>query len=90
MQLSKEGYARNSSIMVVRCEFKILSLGITVRHLSANLVILNSYARDGIYNLHLTTIKDSFSFLQVQATVPRGFCVTLAAFNQQVQVRKMK
>ena len=26
----------------------------------------------------------------MQATVPQGFCVTLAAFNQQVKVRETK
>ena len=44
------------SIMVVRCELKIPSLGITVRHHSASLVMPNSYPRDGIFNLQLTTI----------------------------------
>ena len=37
------------SVMVVRCELKIQSLGITVRHLSASLVMPNSYP-DGIFN----------------------------------------
>ena len=47
--------------MVVRCELKIPSLGITVRHHSASLVMPNSYPRDGIFNPHLTTIKDSYN-----------------------------
>ena len=52
------------SIMIVRCELRIPSLGITVRHHSASLVMPSSYPRDRIYNLHLTTIKDSYkSFL---------------------------
>ena len=38
------------SVMVVRCELKIPSLGITVRHHSASLVMPNSYPRDGIFN----------------------------------------
>ena len=42
------------SRMVVRCRLKILSLGITVRHHSAN-----SYPPDRIFSPHLTTIKDS-------------------------------
>ena len=45
------------SIMVVRSELKTLSLGITVRHHS------NSYLRDGIFNPHLTTIKDSYNII---------------------------
>ena len=49
------------SIMVVRCKMKILSLGIIVRHHSASLVMPNSYPLDGIFNQHLTGIKDSFS-----------------------------
>ena len=48
------------SVIVVRCEFKIPSLGITVRHHSASLVMPNSYPRDGIFNPNLTTIKDSY------------------------------
>ena len=39
--------------MVVRWELKILSLGITIRHYEA-------CPRDGIFNPHLTTIKDSY------------------------------
>ena len=42
--------------MVVRCEMKIPSLGITVRHHEAP----NSYHHDGIFNPNLTTIKDSY------------------------------
>ena len=48
------------SIMVVRYELKILSLGITVGHHSASLVMPNSYPRNRIFNPHLTTIKDSY------------------------------
>ena len=48
------------SIMVVQCELKILSLGITVWHHSASLEMTNSYPNDGIFNLHLTTIKESY------------------------------
>ena len=55
------------SIMVVRCELKIPSLGITVRHHSASLVLPNSYMypRDRIFNQHLTTIKDSYILVNV-------------------------
>ena len=48
------------SIMTVRCQLKILSLGITVRHHSASLMVPNSYPRGEIFNQHLTTIKDSY------------------------------
>ena len=34
---------------------------VTVRHHSASLVMPNSYPRDGIFNQHLTTIKDSYN-----------------------------
>ena len=47
--------------MVVRCELKIPSLGITVRHHSACLVMPNSYPRDGIFNTHPTTNKASYN-----------------------------
>ena len=33
---------------------------VTVRHNSASLVMPKSYPRDGIFNQHLTTIKDSY------------------------------
>ena len=46
--------------MVVRRRLKIPSLGIPVRHHSASLMMPNSYRRDQIFNLHLTTIKDSY------------------------------
>ena len=47
------------SVMVARCELKIPLLGITVQHHPASLVMPNRYPRDGIFNPHLTTIKDS-------------------------------
>ena len=43
----------------VQAKLKILSLGITVRHHSESLVNPNSYPCNGIFNLHLITIKDS-------------------------------
>ena len=46
--------------MAVRCELRSPSLGITVRHHSASLVIPNSYPHDGIFNTHLTSVKDSY------------------------------
>ena len=48
------------SIMVVRCELKIPSFGVTVQHHSVSLEMLNSYHSGRIFNLHLTTIKDSY------------------------------
>ena len=53
------------SIMVVRCELKIPLLGITVRHHEESLVMPNSYPRDGIFNPHLTTVKDSYILLWI-------------------------
>ena len=50
------------SIMAVRCKLKIPSLWITVWHHSASLVMPNSYPRDGIFNPHLTSMKDSYIF----------------------------
>ena len=48
------------SIMVVRCELKILSLRITVPHHETD------YPRDRISNLHLTIVEDSYIILVVQ------------------------
>ena len=58
------------SVMSVRCELKIPSLGITVRYHSASLVMLNNFPRDRIFNPHLTTIKDSYSLSNF---IVRGF-----------------
>ena len=49
------------STLVVQCELKIPSLGITVRHHLANLMMPNSYSHHGIFNPHLVTIKDSYN-----------------------------
>ena len=60
MQLSKEEYARkrihNGSSL--RIENSITR--VTLRHHSASLVMPNSYTLGGIFNPHLTTIKDSY------------------------------
>ena len=64
MQLPKEVCAsvqEKESIIVVRCGLKILSLRITVWYHLASLVMPNSYPHDGIFNPHLTTIKDSYT-----------------------------
>ena len=60
MQLSKEEYARKRIHNGYRCTLKIPSLGFTVRHHSASLVMPNSYPRGGIFNQHLIIIKDSY------------------------------
>ena len=49
------------SLIVVRCGLKVLSLGISVLPHSASLMMPNSYPRDGIFNPHLTTVKDSYN-----------------------------
>ena len=61
MQLSKEEYARKRihNASSVRIENSVTR--VTIRHPSASLVKPNSYPRDGIFNQHLTTIKDSYS-----------------------------
>ena len=40
---------------------EIPSLGITLQHHLASLMMPNIYPRDGIFNQHLTTIKDSYN-----------------------------
>ena len=56
----RKSMQEKDSIISVRCELKISSFGITVRHHSASLVMPNSYPRDGIFKPHLTSIKDSY------------------------------
>ena len=46
------------SITVVRCELKIPSLGITVQHHKASLVMPNIYPGKGIFNPQVTIMKD--------------------------------
>ena len=67
MQLSKEEYARKRIQ-----ELKILSLGITVHHHSANLVIPNITGHDVIFNQNLTTIKDSYILIASSKAVYLG------------------
>ena len=57
----KKSMQEKESVMFVLFELKIPSLGITVRHHSASLRMQNTYPRDGISNMNLTTIKDSYS-----------------------------
>ena len=63
MQLLKKEMQEKESIMVDQCELNIPSLRITVQHHLASFRMPNSYPRDGIFNLHLTTIKDFYSVL---------------------------
>ena len=60
MQLSKEEYARkrvhnDSSVQIENSVTRV-----TVQHHLASLVMLNNYPCDGIFNKHLSTIKDSY------------------------------
>ena len=61
MRLSKEEYARKRihNGCLVRIENKA-----TTDNYSVSLVMPNSYPRDGIFNPHLTTIKNSYSLTQ--------------------------
>ena len=61
IQFSKEVYTRKRihDGSLVRIENSVTQ--VTVQHYSASLLMTNSYSRDGIFNPHLTTIKDSYS-----------------------------
>ena len=63
MQLSKEEYARKRIHNGFSVYIENSVTRVTVRHHSASLVMPNSYPSDGIFNQHLTTIKDSYSLL---------------------------
>ena len=73
MQLSKEEYARKrihngSSVQIENSVTRV-----TVQHHEASLVIPNSFPRDGIFNQHFTTIKDSYIltfYLKYQCPAP--------------------
>ena len=66
MPLSKEEYAKKKKKKKKRIhngssvQMENSGTRVTVRHHSVSLVIPNSYPRDGIFNQHLTTIKDSY------------------------------
>ena len=45
MQMSKDEYAIKRNYMAARCEFKLPSLGISIRHHSASLEMPNSRCR---------------------------------------------
>ena len=61
IQFSKEVYARKRihNGYSVRIENSVTR--VNVRHRSASFVMPNSYLRDGILNLYITTIKDSYN-----------------------------
>ena len=61
MQLSKEEYARKRIHNGSSVQIENSITWVTVRHRSASLVKLNSYPHGGIFNQHLTTIKDSYN-----------------------------
>ena len=63
MLLSKEEYARKRIHNGYSVQLENSVTRVTVRHHSASLVMLNSYPRDGIFNQHLTTIKDSYMLI---------------------------
>ena len=58
------------SIMVVWCNLKMSSLGITVRHDSASFLVPNSYLCYRIFNLHLTISKDTVSIFYTYLIIP--------------------
>ena len=60
MQLSKEEHARKRIHNGSSVQIENSIPRVTAPHHSASLVMLNSYPRDGIFNQHLTTIKDPY------------------------------
>ena len=84
----KKSMQEKESIMVVRYEFKIPSLGITVRHHSASLVMPNSYPRDEIFNPYLTTIKDSYILCLQLSQVPYIVWVSNEGFGDTARMTK--
>ena len=72
------------SIKFVRCELKIPSFEMTVRHHSESLVMPNSYPRDGIFNSHPTIIK------VICVPIPFGVFGQDVEFNFIIYIRKKK
>ena len=69
MQLSKAEYARKRIHNGSSVQTENSVTRVTVRHHSTSLVMPNSYPDDGIFNQHLTTIKDSYN-LQLSMSSP--------------------
>ena len=67
MQLSKEEYARKRIHNGYSVQIENFFTRVTVRNHSASLVMPNSYPIDGIFNQHLTSIKDSYNLQVVYA-----------------------
>ena len=61
MQLSKEEYARKRIHNGSSVQIENRVTQVTNRHHSASFAMPNSYPRNGIFNPHLTTIKDSYT-----------------------------
>ena len=67
MQLSKEEYARKRTHNGSSVQIENSVTLVTARHHSASFKMPNNYPRDGIFNQHLTTIKDSYSLTHSRA-----------------------
>ena len=63
--MSKEEYARKRKHNGSSVQIENSVSHVTVRHHSASLVMPDSYPRDGIFNQHLTTVKDSVNSLRM-------------------------
>ena len=66
MRLLKEEYARKRIHYGSSVQIENSITRVTVRHHSTSLAMPNSYPRDGIFNQHLTTIKDSYNLTMKQ------------------------
>ena len=60
IQLSKEEYARKRIYNGCSVRIETSVARVTVRYHSASLEMPNSYPSDGIFNMHLATIKGSY------------------------------
>ena len=82
MQLSKEEFARQrihngSSVQIENSISRITVL----RH-STSLVLPNSFPRDGIFNQHLTTIKDSYILILFNLDLKYWFIIMFGVWMQ--------
>ena len=68
---------QNESVMDVDANWKF-------RH-SGSLMMPNSYPRDGIFNQHLTTIKDSYNWLLYERTSLVRFCYASSTIIKELK-----
>ena len=81
-KLKMKSMQEKGSLMFVGCRLKILSLWITVQHQSASWIVVPT---DGIFSLHLTTVKDSY----IEVALWKSIELTTFYYNWKIMSCRM-